>query len=73
MLAIYKKELTYYFSSLIAYIVLGVFLVFMGLVLWVFPETSILDNNYANLNALFNMAPTIFTFVIPNFFKYLYS
>jgi ABC-2 type transport system permease protein len=37
----------------------------MSLILWVFPETSILDNTYANMNAFFNMAPTIFTFVIP--------
>jgi ABC-2 type transport system permease protein len=65
MIAIYLKELTHFFSSLIAYIVIGVFLIFMALVLWVFPETSILDNNYANLNAFFNMAPTIFTFIIP--------
>lgn len=65
MIAIYLREITHFFSSLIAYIVIGIFLIFMSLVLWVFPETSILDNNYANLNAFFNMAPTIFTFVIP--------
>ena len=65
MFSIYKKELSHYFSSLIAYIVLGIFFLFMGLVLWVFPQTSIIDNNYANMNAFFGMAPTIFTFVIP--------
>ena len=65
MIAIYIKEIIHYFSSLIAYIVIGIFLLFMGLILWVFPETAIPDNNYANLNVFFNMAPTIFTFIIP--------
>jgi ABC-2 type transport system permease protein len=65
MIAIYLKELSHFFSSLIAYIVIGVFLVFMALVLWVLPESSIIDNPYATLGAFFSTAPIIFTFVIP--------
>ena len=65
MLAIFRKEINAFFSSLIGYIVIGVFLVLMGLLLWVFPDYSILDNNYANLDTLFGVAPMIFMFLIP--------
>lgn len=65
MLAIYFKEINAFFASIIGYIVIGVFLVLMGLVMWVFPDYSILDGNYATLDALFSMAPLIFLFLIP--------
>jgi len=65
MLAIFKKEINTFFSSLIGYMVIGVFLLLMGLILWVFPEFSILDNNYATLDGLFGIAPMVFLFLIP--------
>ncbi len=65
MFAIYFKEVNTFFSSLIGYIVIGTFLVLMGLVMWVFPEYSVLDNNYANMDALFGIAPMVFLFLIP--------
>ena len=65
MLSIFKKEINAFFSSLIGYIVIGVFLVLMGLLLWVFPEFSILDGGYANLDTLFAVAPMVFMFLIP--------
>jgi ABC-2 type transport system permease protein len=45
--------------------VVGVFLLLMGLLLWVFPDYSILDGNYANLDTLFGVAPVVFMFLIP--------
>jgi len=65
MYAIYKKEIAGYFSSLTAYITIGVFLVVTGLFLWVFPESSILDYGYAGLNSLFELAPYLFMFLVP--------
>ena len=65
MLSILQKEINTFFSSLIGYIVIGVFLVIMGLVMFVFPDTSLLNYQYATLDQLFQMAPTIFTFLIP--------
>lgn len=65
MRAIFFKEINSFFSSLIGYIVVGVFLVLMGLLLWVFPDYSIIDGNYANLDMLFEIAPMIFIFLIP--------
>ncbi len=65
MLSVFQKEINAFFSSIIGYMVIGVFLVVMGLVMWVFPESSILEHNYATLDQLFNIAPLIFMFLIP--------
>lgn len=65
MLSIFFKEINTFFSSIIGYIVIGVFLVLMGLIMWVFPEFSVLDNSYANLDTLFGIAPMVFMFLIP--------
>ena len=65
MLSIFKKELNTFFSSLIGYIVVAVFLLFLGLMIWVFPDSSLLEYNYASLDQLFSIAPLIFLFLIP--------
>ncbi|MCB0547629.1 MAG: gliding motility-associated ABC transporter permease subunit GldF [Phaeodactylibacter sp.] len=65
MLSIFLKEVNAFFSSLIGYIVIGVFLVIMGLMMFVFPDTSLLNYNYASLGQLFEIAPMIFIFLIP--------
>src|SRR3984885_14521814 len=65
MLSILKKEITAYLSSLVAYVTIGVFLLVMGLFLWVFPESSILNYGFAALDSLFNTAPYLFMFLIP--------
>lgn len=65
MLSIFTKEINIFFSSLIGYIVVGCFLVIMGLMLWVFTDSSILSFEYASLDRLFALAPIIFTFLIP--------
>lgn len=65
MFSIFQKELNAFFSSLIGYIVIGVFLLILGLIIWVFPDTSLLNYNYATLDQLFDIAPIIFVFLIP--------
>lgn len=65
MYTIFKKEISSFFSSYIGYMVIAVFLILMGLVCWVFVDTSILESNYANLNPLFTLAPLTFIFLIP--------
>ena len=65
MFSIFKKEINSFFSSLIGYIVIGVFLIVMGLFIWVFPDTNILDYGYATLDSLFAIAPNILMFLIP--------
>lgn len=48
-----------------AYITIGVFLLAAGLLLWVFPDTSVLDYGYAELNGFFSLIPFLFIFLIP--------
>ncbi|WP_317128373.1 ABC-2 transporter permease [Hymenobacter radiodurans] len=65
MFAILRKEFNAFLSSPVAYVVMGVFLVATGLFVWVFPDSSVLDYGYADLQTLFNIAPWIFLFLIP--------
>ncbi len=65
MIAIFRKEINAFFSSLIGYLVIAVFLLVMGLFLFVFPETSLLDFGYASLGPFFTLAPNVLTFIIP--------
>ena len=65
MVAIFRKELNVFFSSLIGYIAITIFLVANGLFNWVFTDTSIMESGYANLEPFFNFAPWIFLFLVP--------
>lgn len=67
MFSLYKKELRGFLSSLIGYLVIIVFLLTIGLFLWVFPATdfNIPDNGFATLDGLFLLAPWVFMFLIP--------
>lgn len=65
MISIYLKEIRSFFSSLIGYLVIGVFLLFIGLFMWVFTETSVLDYRYASMDSLFSIAPLILLLIIP--------
>jgi ABC-2 type transport system permease protein len=49
----------------LGYLVLALFLIALGLIVWVFPETSVLEYGYADLEALFAYTPYVFTFLVP--------
>src|SRR6478735_1488081 len=65
MFAILRKEFNSFLNSLIAYIVIGVFLVVTGLYMWFIPGNNVLDYGYADLQPLFSIAPWVFLFLIP--------
>jgi ABC-2 type transport system permease protein len=65
MKSLFLKEITSFFGSLTGYLVLVLFLVAIGLLVWVFPESSVLDYGYADLESLFLYTPYVFTFLIP--------
>jgi ABC-2 type transport system permease protein len=65
MWMICTKEWRQFFSSLTGYIALIVFLLLNGLLLFVFPDSSLLDFGYASLNGFFDLAPWILLFLIP--------
>lgn len=65
MYRILLKEVNSFLNSLIGYIVICVFLTGVGLLMWVFPETSVLEYGFADMEALFSFAPYVFMFLIP--------
>jgi ABC-2 type transport system permease protein len=65
MLHVLAKEFNSFLNSLIAYVVIGVFLTGIGLLMWVFPDTSVLDYGYADMDTLFSLGPYVFIFLIP--------
>lgn len=61
-----KKEINEFFSTITGYIVVVVFLLAIGLFMWVFPgQYNVLNSGYASLNTLFTLAPWIFLFLVP--------
>jgi ABC-2 type transport system permease protein len=65
MFVIFQKELNSFFNSLVGYIVVCVFLLAMGLLIWVFPEYSLLQYGYAGLDSFFSLTPFLYMFLIP--------
>jgi ABC-2 type transport system permease protein len=65
MLNIGLKEWKQFFTSQTGYIALCLFLLLMGLLLFVFPDTSILVMGYATLAGFFNLAPWLLIFMVP--------
>jgi len=65
MIQILIKEINSFLNSLIAYIIIAVFLTGIGLLMWVFPETSVLDYGFADMSSFFSLCPYIFMFLIP--------
>lgn len=62
---IFIKEINSFLNSLIAYVVISVFLTGIGLLMWVFPETSVLNYGFADMETLFSFGPYVFMFLIP--------
>lgn len=66
MFAIFRKEISGFFSSLTGYFVIIVFLLVNSLFMWIFPgEWNIFDNGYAGLDTLFFLSPWLFLFLVP--------
>lgn len=65
MVAIFRKEISQFFSSPIAYIIMAVFLTAVGLLLWVFADTSLLEYGYADLGGFFSLTPYVMGFLVP--------
>lgn len=62
----FRKELTYYFSTPIAYIVIGLYLLAISLFLWVIPgQWNIIDSGYAQVDGLFQLSPWLMMLLCP--------
>lgn len=73
MIRIFLKELNSFFNSLTAYIVITVFLVMMGLIVWIFPETNVLDYGYADMSSFFVFGPYVLMFLVPSITMKMFS
>lgn len=47
-----------------AYITIGIFLLACGLMFWFFPDTSILEYGYAEMDGFFSLVPYLFMFLL---------
>ena len=60
----FRKELSYYFSTQIAYIVIGLFLLTVSLFLWVIPgQWNVIESGYAQVDGLFQISPWLLMLV----------
>jgi len=66
MITLYKKQLSIFFSTIIGPLIIGLFLLINGLILWSnISSLNILDNSYASMDAFFTISPLIFLLFIP--------
>lgn len=67
MYALFRKEINSFLNSLIGYISIAVFLIAIGLFLWIFPgnDLNIAESGYASIDGLFNITPWVYMFLIP--------
>ncbi len=66
MWALFKKEISGFFSSLTGYLVIVVFLLLNSLFMWIVPgQFNVIENGYATMDSLFAIAPWVFLFLVP--------
>ena len=66
MIALFRKEISVFFSSLIGYLIIGIFLLISGFLLWSdFNDSNVLSYGYADMDIFFTIAPLFFLLFIP--------
>ncbi len=65
MQALFFKEISGFFNSVLGYLVIIVFLVINSLFVWILESSSVIDYGYATLDPLFANAPYIYLVLIP--------
>ena len=66
MRSIFIKEINSFFSSIVGYVALLVFLIACGLFLWIIPShNTILGYGYASMDRFFDLAPWLLLLLVP--------
>ena len=66
MIALFRKEISVFFSTLIGYLIIGIFLLINSILLWSdFRDMNILSYGYADMDIFFTSAPLFFLLFIP--------
>ena len=74
MIALFRKEINLFFSSIIGLLTIVLFLLINALFLWVFSgDFNLLDFGYATLDPFFMISPVIFLIFIPAVCMRLFS
>jgi ABC-2 type transport system permease protein len=60
---IYKKDLSQFFGNMTGYMVIALFSLVLGLMLFVLDDFNILHQGYADLNTFFDLAPWTMVFL----------
>jgi len=74
MIALFRKEINQFFSSLTGLLTIVIFLMVNGLFMWIFSGNfNVLDFGYANMDSFFMLAPILFLIFIPAVCMRLFS
>ncbi len=74
MIALFRKEINQFFSSLTGLLTIVIFLMINGLFMWIFSgDFNVLDFGYANMDSFFMLAPILFLIFIPAICMRLFS
>ena len=66
MITLFKKEISVFFGTLIGYLIIAIFLLVNGIILWYSgSQFSIIENSYANMDMFFIVSPVLFILFIP--------
>ncbi|WP_373074140.1 gliding motility-associated ABC transporter permease subunit GldF [Zeaxanthinibacter enoshimensis] len=66
MLAIFKREIFSFFTTPVAYLVIGLFLLLNGLFLWVFGGSyNVFEYGFADLSPFFLLSPWVLLLLVP--------
>lgn len=66
MYALFKKEIRYFFTSPIGFVVIGLFIILNGLFLWILKtDYNIFNSDFADLLPFFKLSSWIFVFLVP--------
>ncbi len=66
MRSIFIKEINSFFSSIVGYVALLVFLIACGLFLWIIPsDNNMLWYGYASMDSFFRLAPSLLLMLVP--------
>ena len=66
MITIFKKELNLFFSTITGYLIITIYLLTNGILLWSkISPFNIIDYGYSNMDMLFTISPLLFIIFIP--------
>ena len=66
MITLFKKEISVFFGTLTGYLIIAIFLLVNGIILWYNSNKfSIIENGYANMDMFFIVSPILFLLFIP--------